>query len=1160
MKISAFLCLVSLAGNTLLFADDSSRCKTGRLKVGQAVIIHARTAQVGGSVRVLFAEMGQGVSLCITGEDFPSMSHHWDLSELPDDQTWTDGTLGIELTSTGSALKPYRSKYYVRPDIRFYSEEDFERGIGSWESYPPASNHLFQLELRHRRESIEMWLDGRFLRQVPVEIIGESYRVEVAGGASIVAMEASSDPETKRFLPLDLVANHHRGEVKLSALQFDGTLDNISLPLKVVSTDRQIDVGLARWLRQPLDSSSLYDPYYRRSTWDNLPESILLRLPMRQYHTAHVLCAVDPKESPAMAVRIGRYRRRWNGSGASQADTMVRIDPRDPAGIRSIEMVGTVKLDSQGAARDVPVYWVEIPLRTGQLADYLQWTGLHDGSEDWGEPLDWLTLEFTRTLHDRVNINSGIFETKPLGPKSGIHILGVTLEKCPVEILVSSPEPGYSFYRHENPSLEIHTGNSGATAMSVDMSVDLTDIDGVVQRISRSFEIPVGENVTPFALEFLDFGWWKAEFVFRETDGRVLWRQPLTLALLPPDTRRAGPDSPFGIWWFVGSHYTEPCANRVLPIIRKLGFRHVKPPSSSPQNDERGITPDSFARYGITPSMCSYFRGDDTAEEVQAFFAKWPETQYAMIFHENRLEGLEPGVPYELSGADPVSVVGKHRQPSGEEMSVDQLKDLAKKVASAIRAANPDVKIILGNGTTPFNTFWIRERLSADLWDCVGAEMAVQLFHPEEQPTGWNVQSLWLMNEMKRRYGMENLVTTHCYEVDYRSTAPGALTLKRQAAWYARDVLHALAYRLPTISVGLVADCNSSYFFSRWGAAGVCFRSPSHQPKPSFVSLATLTRMLDRAEYVRWLDLGSTGAYCLEFRQDDHYVYVIWSGRGRRDLTMSCDGADLQGVDSMGRSLKLEQVGSLVQVEINELPSYVVSPEALKSGRIGKPIHDDPTIVDPVTIDSMSNSRTWRIASEGDAAFENYCGYKPMVQGDMRVGRGAESSLRITLSSSVSAPDLAGRYAVLEPVGGPIDIDNQPESLGVWVKGNSNWGRVYFQFEDANGRRWTSNGWRGSSAPGGWDLSDWENEMAINHDGWRLISVKLPSLYPAGYYSPDYRNWRCFGESSKEYTPTYPIRFTRLYIVMREKLVYVTDMVPAKSDAIELKNLCAGHK
>jgi hypothetical protein len=67
--------------------------------------------------------------------------------------------------------------------------------------------------------------------------------------------------------------------------------------------------------------------------------------------------------------------------------------------------------------------------------------------------------------------------------------------------------------------------------------------------------------------------------------------------------------------------------------------------------------------------------------------------------------------------------------------------------------------------------------------------------------------------------------------------------------------------------------------------------------------------------------------------------------------------------------------------------------------------------------------------------------------------------------------------------------------------------------------------------------------------------VGLDLHYPCGYYAPDFRHWRCQGDNSITNQIAYPLKFNRLYVIMRQGLVYVTDMLPAKSMSIELKDL-----
>jgi hypothetical protein len=588
-----------------------------------------------------------------------------------------------------------------------------------------------------------------------------------------------------------------------------------------------------------------------------------------------------------------------------------------------------------------------------------------------------------------------------------------------------------------------------------------------------------------------------------------------------------------------------------LPLIQKMGFRHVTPPR---KDDRKNITPANYARHKIAPSMMRRIRekkGGSLEEQVQKFMTDWPATRYAMIFHETSLGGLGLELPPELFGQPPLKLTGKDQE------RYQTLVEHAARHSAAIRKMSPGTKIILGNGGTNFNVHWLRTKLPRKHWDAIGMEMAIQLFHPEGQPTGWNLQSLWITQRMREIYGYEDMPITSCYEFDYRSTAPGALSLKQQADWYARDVLHCLAYRMPNINVALIMDCNSSYYSSRWGATGVCFRAPNMMPKPSYAALSTLTRELDQAEYQRWLDTGSTGLYCLEFKRKDRFVYALWATRGTREVGLRFAEADgrYRLSDLMGRSTEASIQNSAASLSASESPGFLSSSVQLVSINAAAPSPQDKLPANAVLIDSFDNPDIWKLIEDGDSAFQNYCAYKPMRKGKTITRKGSNGGMKVTLVSQPDIPDLVGRYAIYEPAGGPIKIPGSPKRIGISVKGNSNWGRIYFGILDAKGRRWTSNGWE--EAPNSWDMSDWEAETAINFDGWRFISVGLPFHYASGYYTPDFRHWRCQGDNSTANQLEFPIRFNRLYVVLREHLVYVNKMIPAKSMSIELKNLSA---
>lgn len=1136
------------------------------LPLPSTCVISGRVGRVGGSITCTFGDGSQGAQLSIRGDDTPSGNQHWHTTPIPEDAGLKDGALVMNLSGAGVPVNRVSKLYYIRPDIHFYVGEDFEEAKGAWNTFASASEHVFALECRHRGDWLELWIDGRYFSHVELQEGWSEVRITPSEGAEVLGVHAKQDPEDLLYLPVNIGANRNQGRAVLSSLALDDTLESVSgAPLHPVALAHAVDVGLARWLRQEKDSGSFYDPYYKRSTWDNLAETIIFRVPARFYTTAHVLCAVDPAESPTMGVRIGRYRQKWDGSGMTQGDTNVRIDPGHPEGLQSIREVGSVKIARDGATVSAPVYVVAIPLRTGEVADYLEWQGLNDDGGDWGDPLDWLMIEFTRTLHTRVTVNNGIFEKKPLGARSGVHVLALALEKSPVEIRVTSDEPGFSFYKDKEPALTIETVNPLDTEQDLALTATVTDFDGAEKTIRKAIKAAPGQATTSLDLSNLDVGWYNADLSFADLSGYRMWSCPVTFALLPPDTRHAGIESPFGTWWFRGAHYTDPQADHVLPLIEKMGFRHVTPPPpNDKRNAERGITPENFARHKITPSMMGTIRRGDPAEQIKEFYEAWPTTEFKMIFHETSVSDLGLDLPYELTGAEPTELQVTEDTAGGRDR-VDSLKQFATERAALIRKLAPDTKIMLGNGGTLFNVLWFREKLPREVWDCCGMEMAVQAFHPEGQPTGWNLQSLWIAKRMREIYGYDDFPIASCYEFDYRCTAPGALSLKRQADWYARDALHCLAYRMPSVNIALIADCNSSYFTSRWGSTGVHFRSPLHMPKPSFVSLATMTRMLDGAEYQRWLDTGSTGVYCLEFRNADGFVYAVWSGRGKRPITVSKGLLTrCRLVDSMGRPDDLRGGLGKISFVAGESPSYLATTGPISGIRLGEPEYDDVALSDETIISAMERDG-WRLVQQEDVAFADYCAYKPMAPGKITLtpalsqrerGGVRGGGLRLNLAPQPDVADIIARYAILEPSDGPIAIPGTPNAVGIWVNGSADWGRVYFAFEDAEGRRWTSNGWE--EAPHSWDMSDWEADTSINHDGWRFIHVKLPSLYPCGYYRPECRHWRCQGDNSKDIEPVYPLKFARVYMVMRESLVYLTDMMPARSLTVGLRDLTVG--
>jgi hypothetical protein len=953
-------------------------------------------------------------------------------------------------------------------------------------------------------------------------------KISPVKGGEVLASKMSPNRQTSTVLPVDISRMPSQGDAELSNLVLTdaGKAAIAAANVTPGPLDKHVEVGLARWLRQTQDSTDFYHPESRRTAWDGVPETILFSLPRRPYQTAHVLFALrsDAGRQPEMTVRLARYRQVWDGAGSAYGDTVVRLDQS--------QQVGTVAAQIGGQQQQLNVYLAAVPLAIGELAGELQMT-----TRDFNEPEDFLYLELTRPLAVRATKNNGLHDWAPLGSPSGVLVLGLTLQQPAVELMVTSPQPGFVFYRDQSPVLQLKAKNPGP-ATKTTLRATLTDYDGRQHELNQPFDLPAGESTHDIPLGGLDLGWYGGTFAFTAGE-RPLWQQRVAFVLLPPDTRKATyKDSPFGIWWFAGGHYDQTDPQIALPLVKKLGIYKV-----TPSHDKK---PEPYHQHGVFPGMMGYLRPKGkltVADQVREYVAKFPQVEWAMIYHEDGGMGEGIGLPAELLN-QPLPQRNDQQQKAKERFF-----RTAEAYIDEVRSVAPNMKFMIGNSSAEFNFTFLREGFPKDKWHALGMEMAVQQFHPESQPTGWNLQSYWLAEQLRKKYGYDQLAVSACYEVDYRVTTPGALTPRTQADWYTRDLLISLAYRLPFIYAGLLDDTNSSYYTSRWGASGVMERAPLMMPKPAYAAIATLTLVLDQAKYQRTVPTGSTVTQCLEFTNEQGYVYAIWTSEGRRPVTLK--GLDqVTVVDSSGRR---REISAAEPVEAGVSPRYVISSKQLTGVELGRPIHEIPAIANVQKLDTMSPAQ-WKLAKGPVDAFENWCAYSPLTPADAKLD--GDGVTQVTITPDPKTPDLVGRYVTLEPANGPIEISGTPDTVAVSVHGNGNWGRVIFELTDAKGRRWVSNGW--DEGPNGWDMSDWEARTSINHDGWRTIIQPLPLHYPSGYYGPTFRDWRCVGDNSVTTRIEYPVKLSKIHVILREKLVQVTEMVPATSLSVQLKDVIAG--
>ena len=132
----------------------------------------------------------------------------------------------------------------------------------------------------------------------------------------------------------------------------------------------------------------------------------------------------------------------------------------------------------------------------------------------------------------------------------------------------------------------------------------------------------------------------------------------------------------------------------------------------------------------------------------------------------------------------------------------------------------------------------------------------------------------------------------------------------------------------------------------------------------------------------------------------------------------------------------------------------------------------------------------------------------------------------------------------------PLAIPGKPEVIGVWVKGNSNWGQIRFEIEDANGEVFknlsTGSSW-------GCDIMDWPGNLCVNFDGWGYV---YQTLFPTDLVNdhspgPHSDQWVSEGGDKKI---DLPIKIRAITIGMNRHKLDLLDF-KASEPSIRLKDV-----
>ena len=1073
----------------------------------------------GGLGRVGIRRDKEGTALRATATGFNEATKQW-AKGGGQAMTFTFWPAAAKKPKVAEAAKPSKGERAAKALAEANIEERSWRG--QW----------LGLEVVAGRKSVAVWLDGRIVHEFarPAGATGP-VAVQLCQGDRLRSIALTApDPI---YLPLDVGAYandrfekpfaHPRAEVGGVPFEFAGTEQN-SLTLRQ-----------AQWLGWEQDLPWSHESPAPRMLND--PRMPLLRVGAADYVAAHVLAVADddPALSAAFTLRAGRFSTSGNEPNV-QYDFRGEVPRRGEA----------AKVDANARVQTAagPLFCVRVPMTLAF-------------AQDFGE---FIEIEVTKDVRLARRVPDPCrYRYRPLGLPSGARIAAITLEKSPLQMRVSSSETGHAFVEPKQPEFKVSLENITAATQEYALKIHATHLEGTKVEAAKSGKVEAGKTAeVTFPLTVSLRGYYDLAVTLEDGKKRTLLRRETSFALLPPDTRKHRDQSPFGTYDYGGAHYTCRDRDTVGPLYVKMGMRYGM----------FGAPPQMRRKYGLVkgnePRVSAY-------DKVLAANPDLPPM--ALIFHEACISGKHiMRVPDLFVDWPPYKLDEK------EEASLKKMWDDAAAGAAAVRQKHPEVKMAFGNGPLPTKEEFLRHKFPADLFDSAGNECGALGHLPESQPPDWigNNASLWMDRQMLDAYGYKDKPVTQCHEVCYPSTNPGNLDYRTQADYFVRHAMHSLAWGVPAFRPGVLMDVGGNYRYSHWGSSGFCHMYPEMNVKPAFVAFATMTLVLDGAKFARVVPTRSASLYVEEFDKadDGSRVFVIWTIRGARPVGLKLEGAGpWKLIDAQANETTLKAEGGKYGVTASSSPVYVVGKGVLAAVEMGPPQYADKPEGKVTVISPLASLEGWSVENGRSPELEYYDFMTPRRKGDFMFEavtqfNGKTDALRVTPKPITRGKDTMSMYAVLAHKSG-LPLPGTPTEIGLWVNGNSGWGRVIFDLVDASGQRWVSIGAPAKDDPATilpkWildqfpspTLSDWSTDdpwgvSRINFDGWRYVGFPMPGNYPGeGYAWPANSNWRW----DKDGKVHYPLTLKKLVVELNEKVLQVKTFAPVARPEIYLKDL-----
>lgn len=414
------------------------------------------------------------------------------------------------------------------------------------------------------------------------------------------------------------------------------------------------------------------------------------------------------------------------------------------------------------------------------------------------------------------------------------------------------------------------------------------------------------------------------------------------------------------------------------------------------------------------------------------------------------------------------------------------------------------------------------------------------------------INQLWQIRQEVDRLGYPQHKFHWC-EGPFLPTNEGALTERQQAENHVRYWLMGLAYGIENFEAGFVPFDAANYYGAEHYGAGVFHAIPKVSPKPAVASLVTAANMTCGADVVGPVDTGVLTTYCLAMKHasSGDMRYALWRVVGEVDATIAVTGSGpITVTDSMGNETSLPVKDGKITVKVSPLPVWITGAKSIDSFTFGDAKYQQTPAPITEALPDMT-AKNWRYDGSAIPTFaENHFAISRQTDDAMTVtfdhaeeGRPVGAAVTLAVQSVDDRP-LTARYGAIVPTK-PIVMPGKAAAIGLWLKGNSSWGRVVYQVSDAKGELWTSIG-----AKDDWNCDDTFTRTYAKHEGWRYVRFPLPGNQPWDQARELETTW--WKHEGGDGIVQLPLKIEKIILETRNTALYLGEMtvVPDRSFVI----------